>query len=31
MGIDIYDDEIFENLLSILDKVPFGGNIDVIF
>ena len=31
MGIDIYDDEIFENLLSILEKVPFGGNIDVIF
>lgn len=31
MGIDIYDDDIFENLLSILEKVPFGGNIDVIF
>ena len=31
MGIDIDDDEIFENLVSILDKVPFGGNIDVIF
>ena len=31
MGIDIEDDNIFENLVSILDKVPFGGNIDVIF
>ena len=31
MGIDINDDGIFENLVSILDQVPFGGNIDVIF
>ena len=31
MGIDIEDDEIFDNLSSILEKVPFRVNIGVIF
>ena len=31
MGIEIVHDEIFENHLSIIEKVPFAGNIDVMF
>jgi hypothetical protein len=31
MGIDIEDDDIYDNLSSILEKVPFGVNIGVLF
>ena len=31
MGIEIDDDHIFDNLSSILDKVPCPVSIDVIF
>jgi hypothetical protein len=31
MGIDLEDDEIYENLSSILEKVPFGVKIDILF
>ncbi len=31
VGIDVDDDDIFENLSCILDQVPFGLNIEVLF
>jgi hypothetical protein len=31
MGIDLEDDEVYENLSSILEKVPFGVKIDILF
>jgi hypothetical protein len=31
MGIEIDDDDIFDNLSSILEKVPYRVSIDVIF
>ena len=31
MGIDIEDDDIFDNLSSILEKVPFNVKIDILF
>jgi hypothetical protein len=31
MGIDIEDDDIYDNLSTILDKVPFRVNIGILF
>jgi len=31
VGIEVDDDEIYENLSGILEKVPFGKKLEILF
>ena len=31
VGIEVDDDEIYENLSGILEKVPFGNKLEILF